>query len=203
MGLVRRTIDIGVAAPALVLSAPLILFGIAATRMTTPGPGLFRQTRYGLHGKPFTIYKIRSMTNDVDAAGSLLPDQDRLTPTGKFLRRWSIDELPQLWNIVKGDMTLIGPRPMPVEHDIPGFKDRYRAKPGLTGLAQVQERGRYSMKANPERRLQYDLMYVARAGNFCLNMWIVWKTITTVFGGKDTNPPPRGNTQPPDFTPRA
>jgi len=156
---IKRIFDVAGAAVALVLLAPLLAV-IALAIWTTMGrPILFRQVRPGLHGRLFTIYKFRTMRNAFRPDGTPLPDAERLTPLGRFLRRFSLDELPELWNVLRGDMSLIGPRPLLVEY-LPRYTPeqarRHNMRPGITGLAQVM--GRNALKFS--ERLAYDVYYV-------------------------------------------
>jgi len=142
-GPARRALDLAVTVPALLLLGPVLLLLMAAIRLTSRGPALFRQTRVGQGGRPFQIYKLRTMRSGV-AGPDLTASQDpRVTGLGRLLRRTSLDELPQLWNVLRGDMTLVGPRP-----ETPGLAERYPAdcrwifahRPGLTGVSQLRLR---------------------------------------------------------------
>jgi sugar transferase EpsL len=156
---VKRTVDVIGAAVGLVLLAP-VLVGIAvAVRLRLGSPILFRQVRPGLHGQCFTILKFRSMTSTTDEQGRLLPDRRRLTPFGRKLRSTSLDELPSLWNVLRGDMSLVGPRPLLVEY-LPRYTReqarRHDVRPGITGWAQVNGRNAVSW----DQRLAMDVWYV-------------------------------------------
>ncbi|AKU18795.1 hypothetical protein VV02_09950 [Luteipulveratus mongoliensis] len=173
----KRGFDLSVAVPALVVSAPIQLAVAVAVRRRMGGQVLFRQTRPGLDGKPFEMVKFRTML-DVDEAKGLVTDEQRMTPLGATLRATSLDELPALWNVVKGDMSLVGPRPLLVR-----YLDRYSAeqarrhevKPGLTGLAQVSGRNTISW----DDRLALDVEYVKNR-NLALDMQLIWRTVSPV-----------------------
>lgn len=187
----QRIIDVLVAAPALAVSSLPILFAAAAAKMTNRREtAFFKQKRYGLHGKPFTIYKIRTMISQRGADGLLLPDAARVTRVGAFLRRTALDELPQFWNILKGDMSLIGPRPLFFKPDLPEFSDRYVVRPSLTGLAQVMQNARPEISVNQyteaalRERLAFDLRYIKTAG-VRTNMKILWRTAAIVLTGRN------------------
>ncbi|MGB9689560.1 sugar transferase [Thermogutta sp.] len=156
---IKRMFDVIGAAVALVLLAPLLAVIALAIWITMGRPILFRQVRPGLHGRLFTLYKFRTMRNAFRPDGTPLPDAERLTPLGRFLRRFSLDELPELWNVLRGDMSLIGPRPLLVEY-LPRYTPeqarRHNLRPGITGLAQVM--GRNALKFS--ERLAYDVYYV-------------------------------------------
>ncbi|MCL2011167.1 MAG: sugar transferase [Synergistaceae bacterium] len=135
--------DIMGAAVGLVMLSPLLFILVILIRRRMGPPAIFTQRRAGLGGKPFILYKFRSMNDAVDERGKLLPDDARLTEFGKFLRRSSLDELPQLWNVLKGEMSLVGPRPLLLDY-VPLYDDTQRkrldAKPGITGWAQINGR---------------------------------------------------------------
>lgn len=167
----HRCLDLCTAVPALVVAAVPILFALTAVRLTMGKGPIYRQERYGLHCKPFTLYKIRSMTNERGPDGLLLPDHQRVTKLGTFIRRYGIDELPQLWNVVKGDMAIFGPRPMNYWHDDPLFVKRHEARPGLLSLASIHhdrstrldiaKRWRLDVRQNSSRSFVYDLKILA------------------------------------------
>ncbi|HEU65666.1 MAG TPA: sugar transferase [Chloroflexi bacterium] len=170
----KRSFDLLVTIPALLLLAPVLALVALLVRLKLGAPVLFCQQRPGLHGKPFTLYKFRTMTDARDAQGHLLPDAERLTNFGRFLRSSSLDELPELWNVIKGDMSLVGPRPLLLEY-LPYYAERERARhnvrPGLTGLAQVSGRNTLSW----DERLELDVQYVEQM-SFVADVVILWKT---------------------------
>lgn len=136
----KRLFDLALAVPGLVVLLPMLAVVALLVRVKLGGPVLFRQVRPGLHGKPFTILKFRTMTNERDADGNLLPDGERLTRFGKFLRASSLDELPELWNVIKGEMSLVGPRPLLMQYldrYTPEQARRHEVRPGITGWAKA------------------------------------------------------------------
>ena len=141
--MLKRLLDIVIASSALVLLSPVYAFVAYKVRKNLGSPVLFRQVRPGINGKPFEMIKFRSMKDAVDAQGHSLPDSERLTPFGQMLRSTSLDEMPELWNVIKGDMSLVGPRPLLMEY-LPLYNDeqarRHRVRPGITGYAQVNGR---------------------------------------------------------------
>src|SRR5215831_8681398 len=139
----KRSGDLLLATLALIASAPLLLAIAAVVRLDVGRPVLFRQRRPGLNGVPFTLLKFRTMRDARDSRGNLLADANRLTPIGRFLRSSSLDELPELWNVLKGDMSLVGPRPLLMQYLDRYTRDqarRHEVKPGLTGWAQIHGR---------------------------------------------------------------
>jgi sugar transferase EpsL len=195
----KRAFDLVLVIPGLPVLLPLLLCIALAVRFKLGSPVLFSQERPGRGGKPFTLYKFRTMNDAKDATGHLLPDAERLTPFGKFLRSTSLDELPELWNILKGDMSLVGPRPLLMEY-LPLYSERqarrHEVKPGLTGWAQVN--GRNALRW--EDRLEMDVWYVDHQ-SFWLDLQIFWMTIWTVLKrrgisheGSATMEPFRGST---------
>lgn len=175
---VKRTFDRAVALGMLVTTAPIIGAAAAVTRMTIGKPAFFTQVRPGLHGRPFKIHKLRTMSNARGPNGMLLPDEARLTPLGRFLRSTSIDELPQMWNVLKGDLSLVGPRPLLMEY-LPLYTReqarRHDVMPGITGWAQVNGRNALSW----EEKFSLDVWYVDH-WNLWLDVRILAKTATRV-----------------------
>ena len=155
----KRLLDVIVSGTALVAAAPILVGAGAAIRTSMGAPVLFRQERPGLHGKPFVLVKFRTMTDGRDSAGRPLPDAARLTSVGRFLRASSIDELPQLWNVLRGDMSLVGPRPLLMRYLTrysPEQARRHEVLPGITGWAQIHGRNEVSW----ERKFALDVWYV-------------------------------------------
>lgn len=183
---IKRAFDLILSFLGLILSVPIVfLFGLAVY-LETPGPVFYTQERLGLNGKSFMIYKIRSMYLDAERNGAVwASDSDnRVTRIGLFIRKTRIDELPQLLNVIKGEMSLIGPRPeRPIfydefEKEIPNFRDRLKVKPGLSGWAQVN--GGYDL--TPAKKLEYDLWYIDNIS--CkIDLIILLKTIGVIVSG--------------------
>jgi sugar transferase (PEP-CTERM system associated) len=184
----KRAMDIAIAAAGLLLLLPLMLIIAAAVRLTSSGPALYLQRRVGQHGRVFTVRKFRSMQQDAEAlTGPVWASKNgdpRITVFGQFLRRARLDELPQLWNVLTGDMSFVGPRPERPEFvaeltkQIPFYPQRHIIRPGLTGWAQV----RYTYGASTEdalQKLQYDLFYIKNL-SFALDLFIIFDTIKTV-----------------------
>jgi putative colanic acid biosysnthesis UDP-glucose lipid carrier transferase len=170
-GLYKHVFDFFAALVGLILLAPLMLLTAAAVRLDSPGPAIYRQRRYGLNGQEFWVYKFRTMhiSDPEDRIVQVSREDPRVTRIGRFLRRTSLDELPQLWNVLRGDMSLVGPRPHAVQHNefyrkaVKHYMLRHKVKPGLTGWAQVNGlRGRTDELANMEARVRYDLDYIRR-----------------------------------------
>ncbi len=177
----KRIADLLISSYLLASVAPqMVLIGVLI-RLTSPGRAIFRQERAGQGGRPFVCYKFRTMRSDVDPYGALphSADDARLTRLGRWLRQTSLDELPQLFNIIKGQMSLVGPRPLYVRQ-AQQWNERQRrrleVRPGLTGLAQVFGRGALTV----EDKLELDVQYVEQA-SFRMDLWIVWKTVLSLF----------------------
>jgi lipopolysaccharide/colanic/teichoic acid biosynthesis glycosyltransferase len=175
---VKRTLDLLL----VILTAPLSIPAACALalviRLKLGSPVLFAQVRPGLHGRPFTMIKFRTMSDARDARGELLPDADRLTRFGRVLRATSLDELPELWNVVTGDMSLVGPRPLLMEylpHYSPDQARRHAVRPGITGWAQVNGRNAISW----EEKFALDVWYVDNH-SLQLDMRILWRTLVSV-----------------------
>lgn len=174
----RRTVDLLMGLLLGSTAAPLVAVLAVVIRIKLGSPVVFRQERAGLHGNIFVLYKFRSMTDERDEAGLLLSDAQRLTAFGRWLRSTSLDEVPELWNVVCGDMAIVGPRPLPVSYLSRYTKEearRHEVRPGLTGLAQVK--GRNSMTW--EERLAMDVWYVDNR-SLWLDLRIVAATVRTV-----------------------
>jgi len=181
-GIFKGLIDRVCAGVALAVSLPFLALLAIAIRRRMGSPVLFRQVRIGRDERAFGFFKFRTMTQDSDERGNLLPDERRLTEFGKFLRSSSLDEIPQLWNVVKGDMSLIGPRPLLPEY-VPLYsafqRQRHRVKPGITGLAQVTGRNSISW----ERRFVLDIYYVEHC-SLGLDLKILAMTAAAVIARK-------------------
>lgn len=176
----KRGCDIVVASVLLVLALPLMVLVAAAVRLVLGPPVLFRDERAGMGGVPIRVAKFRSMSQATDASGLPLPDSNRLGAFGRVLRRTSLDELPQLFSVLRGDMSLIGPRPLPMRY-VPRYNPRQAARllvrPGLTGWAQVNGR---NAVAWPER-LELDVRYVAMLGRSSAPLTDLWIAVVTAF----------------------
>ncbi|MDZ4076334.1 MAG: sugar transferase [Hylemonella sp.] len=174
----KRLFDLVVAIAALaVLALPLLVL-YAMVRRKLGSPALFRQVRPGLHGQPFMMVKFRTMTDERGPDGELLPDAQRLTAFGRFLRASSLDELPELWNVLRGEMSLVGPRPLLMEY-LPLYSPeqarRHQVRPGITGWAQVNGRNAVSW----EERFRLDVWYVDHR-SLWLDLRILWLTVRKV-----------------------
>ena len=200
---VKRALDVALAAVLIVTASPVLLLAWCLVRWTSPGPALFRQERLGRDMRPFMVLKLRSMyvgnddrthrayvtsmlaaePDDAGRNGGLfkLVGDPRITPLGAWLRRTSLDELPQLFNVLRGEMSLVGPRPMlPWEAQLLGepYRPRFAVKPGITGLWQVSGRSRLSMRT----ALELDVEYARRRG-VALDLWILARTVPALFRG--------------------
>lgn len=176
--MLKRAFDIVASASALVVLSPVLAITAHKVKKELGSPVLFRQTRPGLHGKPFEMIKFRTMKDVTDEEGNALPDSERLTDFGKKLRASSLDELPELWNVLKGDMSLVGPRPLLMEY-LPLYNaeqaKRHNVRPGVTGYAQVNGRNSLSW----EDKFKLDTWYVEHQ-SFLLDMKILLKTVKKV-----------------------
>lgn len=176
--MLKRILDIGIALTVLTILLPIYLWVAYKVKKNFGAPVLFCQTRSGLNGKPFKILKFRTMSDEKDAQGKLLPDEYRLTDFGKKLRASSLDELPQLWNVLRGEMSIVGPRPQLMEY-VPLYSSeqfrRHRVLPGITGYAQINGRNSISWK----RRFELDVWYVDNQSMW-LDLIILLKTVKMV-----------------------
>jgi len=181
--MLKRILDVVIASTALVLLSPVYALVAYKVKKNMGSPVLFRQTRPGLHGQPFAMIKFRSMKDALDAAGNPLPDSERLTPFGKMLRATSLDEMPELWNVIKGDMSIVGPRPLLMEY-LPLYNSeqakRHEVRPGITGYAQVNGRNSISW----EKKFELDTWYVNNQ-SFWLDFKIMLKTVKKVLAKDD------------------
>lgn len=181
----KRLFDFTAASVGILAVSPIIVGTAIVVKKKIGSPIIFKQTRPGQFGKPFDVYKFRTMTNETDDKGNLLLDSDRLTDTGKFLRKYSLDELPQLVNVLKGDISLVGPRPLLMEYNkLYNAEQRRRldVKPGITGWAQVNGRNALSW----EEKFELDVWYVDHQ-SFMLDMYILYLTVIKVFKSEGIN----------------
>lgn len=178
----KRVADVLLSASLLLTMLPVTFVVAALIRIRMGSPVLFRQVRPGLHGRPFEVMKFRTMNNARDVNGELAPDRVRLTPLGRFLRKTSLDELPQLLNVLRGDMSLVGPRPLLADY-LPYYSDRealrHSVRPGITGLAQVAGRNTVSW----DDRLEMDVQYVEKL-SFALDISILLRTFCIAISRK-------------------
>jgi len=175
------------AAVGLILLAPVLALIAATIRLAMGPPVVFRQQRPGLHGRPFTLYKFRTMTDTSDVDGRLLPERERVTQLGRILRRTSVDELPELFNVIKGDMSLVGPRPLLMRYLERYTREQFRrheARPGITGLAQLNGRDTTPW----ERRFALDVWYVDNQ-SFWLDLRILLRTVSKTIVQADVSQP--------------
>ena len=194
--MLKRLLDIIIATTALILLSPLYAFVAYKVKKNLGSPVLFRQVRPGLHGKPFEMIKFRTMKDAVDAQGNPLPDSERLTAFGKMLRSTSLDEMPELWNVIKGDMSVVGPRPLLTEY-LPLYTaeqaKRHHVRPGMTGHAQVNGRNAIGW----EEKFKLDTWYVENQSTL-LDFKIMFKTVHKVIAKDDISA--EGDATMPKFT---
>jgi putative colanic acid biosynthesis UDP-glucose lipid carrier transferase len=192
-GVIKRTSDIVLSSLTLILLLPLLLALALGVRLSSPGPIIFKQRRYGLDGKEILVYKFRSMTtcDDGNIVRQATKDDQRITRFGAFIRKTSLDELPQFLNVLQGRMSIVGPRPHAVAHNetyrklIKGYMVRHKVRPGITGWAQVNGcRGETETVDKMEKRIEYDLEYL-RNWSLSLDFWIITKTALVIL--KDRN----------------
>jgi len=181
--IIKRIADFFAALCGLIIISPLLLFLVVLLTIYNNGKPFFYQTRTGKHGKLFTIIKLKTMTDKTDSDGNLLPVAQRITKVGDFCRRYSLDEIPQLFNILKGDMSLVGPRPLLPKY-LPLYTEeqnkRHNVLPGISGWAQVNGRNTISW----EQKFEYDVYYVDHQ-SFLLDLRIIAKTVEKVINRKD------------------
>jgi lipopolysaccharide/colanic/teichoic acid biosynthesis glycosyltransferase len=183
--MLKRLFDIGFSLGSLVAFSPLLLIVAILVRLKLGAPIFFRHVRPGKDGQPFEMVKFRSMTDARDAQGELLPDNERLTTFGKFLRSSSLDEFPEMWNVLKGDMSVVGPRPLLMEYNplySPTQRRRLEVKPGVTGWAQINGRNALSW----DEKFALDVWYVDHH-SFWLDLKIVYRTFFKVFARSGIN----------------
>ena len=181
--MIKRLLDIIIASIALILLSPLYFYVAHKVKKNLGSPVLFRQVRPGLHGKPFEMIKFRTMKDAVDEQGNPLPDSERLTPFGQMLRSTSLDEMPELWNVIKGDMSIVGPRPLLMEYlplYSPEQAKRHNVRPGMTGHAQVNGRNAIGW----EEKFKLDTWYVENQ-SIWLDFKIMFKTVHKVLAKDD------------------
>lgn len=183
--MLKRLFDFSVSLFGLILSAPILIIAYFLIATKLGKPVLFRQIRPGKNEVPFEIFKFRTMTDEKDSNGELLPDDQRMTKLGATIRKASVDELPQLFNVLKGDLSLVGPRPLLMEY-LPLYneeqKKRHQVKPGITGWAQINGRNAITW----EQKFKLDVWYVENQ-SFKLDMYILYKTVQNVLQKKDIN----------------
>ena len=194
--MLKRLLDIIIASIALILLSPLYAFVTYKVKKNLGSPVLFRQVRPGLHGKPFEMIKFRTMKDAMDEQGNPLPDSERLTPFGQMLRSTSLDEMPELWNVIKGDMSIVGPRPLLMEY-LPLYDSeqakRHDVRPGMTGHAQVNGRNAIGW----EEKFKLDTWYVENQ-SIWLDFKIMFKTVHKVLAKDDISA--EGDVTMPKFT---
>ncbi|RYF44513.1 MAG: sugar transferase, partial [Cytophagaceae bacterium] len=191
INVLKRAFDMAFSTMALGFGSPLLLLVAAVTKTTSKGPVLYAQERIGRGGKPFTIYKFRSMYINSESAGPLLSagtGDNRITPWGRFMRQTRLDELPQFYNVLKGDMSVVGPRPErqffidQIVEVAPEYKDLFNVKPGITSIGQVEFGYAASIEEMVER-LRYDLLYPKRR-SFLYDTWIIVLTVRVMVQGR-------------------
>ena len=195
----KRILDLALSIPAFFLLSFLMSIIALLVRFKIGSPVLFKQVRPGLHGKPFTIYKFRTMTDARDEGGNLLPDSERLTRLGRFLRKTSMDELPEFFNVIKGDMSIVGPRPLLMQYldrYTPEQARRHEVKPGITGWAQVNGRNAISW----EDKFKLDVWYVDN-WSLWLDMKIILMTVRKILKREGINQPGQATME--EFMPHA
>ena len=182
---IKRVLEFIIALIGLILASPILLIVAILVRIKLGSPIIFRQQRVGLNGEIFEMVKFRTMKDVYDAKGNLLPDEERLTAFGNFLRKSSLDELPELWNVLKGNMSLVGPRPLLVEY-LPLYSEeqmkRHNVRPGITGYAQVNGRNNISWT----KKFELDVYYVENF-SLWLDIKILFQTVAKVLGQADIN----------------
>ena len=182
---IKRGLEFIIALIGVILASPILLIIAILVRIKLGSPIFFRQSRVGLNGEIFEMVKFRTMKDAYDAEGNLLPDEERLTAFGSFLRKSSLDELPELWNVLKGDMSLVGPRPLLVEY-LPLYSEeqmkRHHVRPGITGYAQVNGRNNISWT----KKFELDVYYVENF-SLWLDIKILFQTVAKVLGQADIN----------------
>lgn len=180
---IKRVLDFIIALIGLIVASPILLVVALLVRLKLGSPILFRQQRVGLDGEIFEMVKFRTMKDATDPQGNPLPDEERLTSFGNFLRKSSLDELPELWNVLKGDMSLVGPRPLLMEY-LPLYSEeqmkRHHVRPGITGYAQVNGRNNISWT----KKFELDVYYVKHY-SLGLDLKILWQTVAKVLGQAD------------------
>lgn len=195
----KRVFDLFFSIIGITCLSPFMVTVAILVRIKLGSPIFFRQLRPGLHGRPFVIFKFRTMTNSVDENGTFLPDSKRITPFGIFLRSTSLDELPELFNIMKGEMSLVGPRPLLMQYlnrYSPEQARRHDVKPGITGWAQVNGRNAITW----EQKFEYDIWYVDNQ-SFSLDLKIIAITILKILKREGINQP--GHATAEEFNPKA
>ena len=195
----KRLVDILIAVASVILLTPIFILIGFFVRIRIGSPVLFRQVRPGLHGRPFVIYKFRTMTDKRDEDGNLLPDGERLTRLGRFLRKTSLDELPEFFNVIKGDMSIVGPRPLLMQYldrYTPEQARRHEVKPGITGWAQVNGRNAITW----EEKFKLDVWYVDN-WSLWLDLKIILMTVRKILKREGINQPRQATAE--EFMPHA